>query len=163
MSILCDISDFENYIFTDFYGEYGEAGKKYNLLLDKEITDEIGFYLVKKEYWEGVLIKYIAEMLESKTMSNYERELAIKSSRDDLKRLLKYDDEFIFLVETSYKIRNNIKDDFLIKSECDENESIHHKNMFDETLRRTIEVIQQIELKKTEEQDDEYSVNRRRK
>lgn len=124
----------ENGIFIDILGKFGEAGKEYDLSsLDSKFYEDIGYCLVNKEEYEEDLISWMTERKE-----NEEDYCLIK---EDLKTLLKYDDEFIFL-----SINDN---EFLIKSQCDEAEAYWKKqgcgsnyHAFNEVLGKFISALQ---------------------
>lgn len=94
----------DNMIFIDTLGKFGERHQEYDLSnLSNELCEKVGFCLVSKEDYEDDLIRFISET---------QKESDKDSMKWDLRRLLKSDDEFIFL-----SLNDN---EFKLQSEADQ-------------------------------------------
>lgn len=145
--------DIVDYVFTDSYGEFGAEGKRYDLnSIDPDDVDNIGYSIVHKESYEEELIQLIAEKISVlyKSREEIERDRRdVSLMKADLKKLMSYDDEFIFL-----SINDN---EFLIKTECDQIESWYKKqgskeshNEFDRVLGEFIKALNKMKLQKND-------------
>ena len=94
----------DNMIFIDTRGEFGERHQEYDLSkASDEFCEKVGFCLVSKEDYEDDLIRF---------MSETQKESDKDSMKWDLRRLLKSDDEFMFL-----SLNDN---EFKLQSEADQ-------------------------------------------
>lgn len=149
MSIYDD-SYINNGIFTDTHGEFGAEGEEYDLnSLGGDIEDEIGYSLVNREDYINDLICWIAEKINTINTSNEDNtknNTDINLMKEDLKTLMQYNDEYIFL-----SVNDN---EFLIKTQCNEIEDWYkkqgskyeHLNTFDEVLGKYVDALKRIKL-----------------
>lgn len=124
-------------IYLDYQGKFGEIGKQYNFSnFNDYCSEQKGYYLCNKEEYANELIQILSERLSSCHDNNKEKQIIkeqeIFSIKEDLKTILKYDDEFILV-----SINDN---EVIIENEDERLKKLYeyHYSLFREILTRFI-------------------------